>query len=507
METPAVGKLNDLKATHHEQTVTDLVLDNAKPHFSFYALLLSSTVICTLGLLMNTSAVVIGGMIISPLMWPILAVALGVSYGRITQIKKSVFWLGLAMLLAFGAAALITLISPIKLINPEILARTEPTFLDVVVAVAAGAIAALAVSHRRISSSLAGVAIATSLLPPLSASAIGLALLDKSVFLGALLLFAANVASILFVSIITFSWVGLRQKHSSKTRLRGLLFTAAVLIAIANPLVTLLNQQSYELWSYPEVKSILTDQLTTISPQISLGSIEVSVNRDESVQVTAQIWLAEDTQINYLQQKELVKALETQLKRPVNLQLNLQRTISLVPASDLEQAGHEKQIRQNIEEWVAQHAGFNLDSLTIKQNQDMSWLADVTLRSDPQTLSSYNLADQLEQELANALQLQITVKLEIIPRQTLLSFGQAETATFAAQLDKFFVSIDPQLQLNSLRFSNETSPAKIYLQVKTPAGFVFDQEMQALLRELVTTSWGEKTQIDLILVPSYQLKL
>ncbi|QQS44203.1 DUF389 domain-containing protein [Candidatus Roizmanbacteria bacterium] len=104
----------------------------------------------------------------------------------------------------------------------EILTRTQPTLLDIVIALSAGTVAAFAIVQKRISSSLAGVAIATSLMPPLCVGGIGLALLNPKIASGGLLLFIANVVSIIFVSIFVFRIVGIETHGSQKLQKTGL---------------------------------------------------------------------------------------------------------------------------------------------------------------------------------------------------------------------------------------------------------------------------------------------
>ena len=150
--------------------------ENAILSTSYVVLLIASSVICTLGLLQDSPAIVIGGMIISPLMWPLMKISAGISLARRNYISSALFLLLISIAISLASALLITLISPLKVLNVEILSRTQPTLIDIFIALAVGVVAALAVVLKKVSANLAGVAIAASLMPPLCVGGIGLAL-------------------------------------------------------------------------------------------------------------------------------------------------------------------------------------------------------------------------------------------------------------------------------------------------------------------------------------------
>ncbi|MFH1967030.1 MAG: DUF389 domain-containing protein [Patescibacteria group bacterium] len=419
MQPPQMPHLNDLKTTRSPDSVSTTIHDHSKLTLSFFSLLLGSTIICTLGLLMNNPSIVIGGMIISPLMWPILSVAIGISFSQNKNIKRSLLIFLVAVLAAFVSATIVTFISPIKLINSEILARIEPTFLDVVVACVAGFIAALGVSHQRISSSLAGVALATSLLPPLCVSAIGLALLDMQIFSGALLLFSANVASILFVTIVTFSIIGLKKKRFSELRLKAMLVTVTILIIIANPLLTILEHQSFEILAYPKAKNILETRFKSYSPSINVDTIEIVTQKNGSLLIEAVIWLPSDLTISYVQQKELVTTLETALNKPINLKLKLQRTISILSEADERKALIKSKLTDIFYQNLSRLPRVSIDSLELIEDDSGVWRIQAVIRSDSSNNVPENLPDIIKQQVLSELHLTVTVQIEVMPRKTL----------------------------------------------------------------------------------------
>ncbi len=165
-----------------------------------WMLICSATLTC-IGLDVNSTAVIIGGMLISPLMSPILGVGLGVAIqarGLLTSALKN---LGLATILSLLTGFLYFLISPLGEANAEINARVTPTLLDVGVAFFGGVAGIVANSRRDKTTAVPGVAIATALMPPICVAGFGLAKMSSAVFLGAFYLYFINS---FFISLATF---------------------------------------------------------------------------------------------------------------------------------------------------------------------------------------------------------------------------------------------------------------------------------------------------------------
>lgn len=203
------------------------------PSFSFHFLLGASSVIATLGLLANSVAIIIGAMIIAPLIGPIIGIAYSMVMGNRRLLRRSSLTLITGVTLTVFTSYLVCYVVGLRTVSPEILARTNPTLLDLGVAIAAGSAGAFAHSRRRIADALPGVAIAVALVPPLSVVGIGLALGQQSLFLGALLLFATNLTGIVFSGGIIFlfeSYGNLRKAQ------RGLLLSIAILLCLGLPL-------------------------------------------------------------------------------------------------------------------------------------------------------------------------------------------------------------------------------------------------------------------------------
>ena len=159
-----------------KETVLKSRQEAAKPSLEFFVLLIAATIIATFGLIDNSAAVVIGAMIIAPLMDPIVSLAFGIATYNKKLIGQSITLIALGTLIAVITSGFIYQILGINFIDNQILSRTSPNLIDLSVAIAAGMIGAFAQSRSKIASSMAGVAIAVALVPPLCVTGIGLKL-------------------------------------------------------------------------------------------------------------------------------------------------------------------------------------------------------------------------------------------------------------------------------------------------------------------------------------------
>lgn len=202
-------RITDEKA---ERIVAEIARGST-PGAGFYALIATAALIASLGLVANSPAVIIGAMLVSPLMSPIFGISLGMIRGDAALLAKSVRAeiSGMALAVAFGA--LFGLLPVLTEVTPEMLARTEPTLLDLLVAVFAGFAGTLAMIDDRISPALPGVAIATAIVPPLATCGLCLAAGATAGASGAFLLFFANFVAILLVSALSFLAAGLARRQ------------------------------------------------------------------------------------------------------------------------------------------------------------------------------------------------------------------------------------------------------------------------------------------------------
>ncbi|ABA21662.1 conserved hypothetical protein [Trichormus variabilis ATCC 29413] len=197
---------------------------------SYIALIVGSCAIATFGLLSNSSAVIIGAMIIAPLMLPIRGLAFGALQGDIGLFRQGVISVALGTLLALAIAFSLGLIVGLPDYGSEVLARSEPTLLDLGIAVAAGAISAYAKVESKISGSLAGTAIAVALMPPICVIGLGLAKADFALSLGATLLYLTNLLGITLSCMVTFLAAGYTSMSQARRPIVWTLVLTAILV-------------------------------------------------------------------------------------------------------------------------------------------------------------------------------------------------------------------------------------------------------------------------------------
>lgn len=220
---PMAGGINGLKDEYElfkarkAESLTkymayETVVSNATDTLDYYVLLVLSCIIATMGLIQNSAAVIIGAMIVAPLMGPILGLSAGVMWGSREALWESVTTLAKGVLVVLLISSGVAFFLPYIALNSEILSRTHPGILDVVVALASGVIGSYAYVNNRISSSIPGVAISVALMPPLCTAGIGLGLLNMDVLRGGLILFFVNLVGISTAAAVVFYIVKLHPK-------------------------------------------------------------------------------------------------------------------------------------------------------------------------------------------------------------------------------------------------------------------------------------------------------
>lgn len=207
--------------------------ENSRVSQSYLVLMSLSTIIATFGLFGNSSPVIIGAMILAPLMSPIISLSMGVLRQDQKLIKESLKTIAFGLAISYVFAILITWLTPLNSANNEILARIRPNLLDLGIAAASGVAGAYAHAKKEIAKTLAGVAIAVALVPPLAVSGIGLGWGDWSVFWGALLLLGTNLAGIVLSAALTFLLLGFSPFRLAR---KGLIISLFFVSLISAPL-------------------------------------------------------------------------------------------------------------------------------------------------------------------------------------------------------------------------------------------------------------------------------
>ncbi len=290
----------------------------------YFAMMIFACLIALMGLLLNSPAVIIGAMLISPLMGPILACGLALTTAEWSLGKKAVRNLVLSVVEVVLIAVVATHLSPLREVTPEILARTNPNLMDLLIAFFSGLAGTVALASRKTAFTiLPGVAIATAVMPPLATVGYGLGTRQWMIARGAFMLFCTNFTAIVLSASLIFLLIGLRpqverlgESHPLLIRWR-IAIAAAVLLVISIPLMRTLIHAAQQ----SNIRGQVHDTLKrTVQSQANrqLDSVRVELHPG-SVVVGATIQTAdymEPTDIERLQ-----SAVEKRIGMPVRLQV------------------------------------------------------------------------------------------------------------------------------------------------------------------------------------------
>lgn len=206
--------------------------------------LVFAVIIASVGLNVNSSAVIIGAMLISPLMGPVMGVGLGLGIADFDLVRRGIKNLLIAVLFSIATSALYFYISPLKNPASELLAQTTPTIWDVFIAFAGGLAGVIGATRRSKGNVIPGVAIATALMPPLCTVGYGLATRHWYFSLGAFYLFFINSVFICTATVLIVRFLRLprRQYESAQRRRRVNLYLALTALVTFVPSVWLASR-------------------------------------------------------------------------------------------------------------------------------------------------------------------------------------------------------------------------------------------------------------------------
>lgn len=304
-----------------------------RPGADFYMMLGLSAAIAALGLLLQSAPIIIGAMLIAPLMLAVMGIALGIVQGnaQLMWAAANVTLRGAIAAIAIGA--LVALLVPDPQPGAEILSRTQPTLLDLLVALASGAAGAYALCRRDVSDALGGVAIAVALVPPLATTGIGLRLRNSAITSGALLLFATNVIAIVAAGGLVLLLFGFQPPlaRESRTRAfrRGIATTILLLIAISLPLGILTIRSVRASQLHRAVQDALETEVAALG-QMELAGWQITADGADAATLRIEVRVRATRRVHYAETVELQTQVATRLQRPVAL------VLSVIPVTQLD---------------------------------------------------------------------------------------------------------------------------------------------------------------------------
>lgn len=264
------AKLKEVFSLLPDKADEELIIQSIREDIEFKGvriwILICAIFTASLGLNVNSTAVIIGAMLISPLMNPIVGLGLGLGIYDLALVKRSLRSLGIMVLISLTTATLYFMLSPLSQAQSELLARTQPTIYDVLIALVGGAAGIFANSAKiNKGNILMGVAIATALMPPLCTAGYGISQGSLSYFLGAAYLFTINtifiaLSTLVVVRLLRFAPVQrLSKAHDRKIHR----WIATIIIGVATPSIysgVLLVRQSIKEDS---INRFVRDKLNT----------------------------------------------------------------------------------------------------------------------------------------------------------------------------------------------------------------------------------------------------
>lgn len=272
------------KASFHatRESLVTFAQNNSTVNFDYLMLVIVSAIITSLGLMLDNVAVIVGGMVIAPVLGPILAITIGIVLGNAKLIRQGVSAEIISIIFAILIGAIFGVIIPNVEITKSLQIRMFPTLADLFIAIAAGAAAAYTLMKGKMKSGLVGVMVAASLLPVMCTIGIGIAMGNQTMIIGAFLLLGGSYLGLLLANMVVFYFEGLRPqiwyKHKAKNIIKKsfiFIFIAVLLFSI--PLGILTVYQFYIEKPVEVIKSTIRKNLI-MDWNYRIESVEVTGN-------------------------------------------------------------------------------------------------------------------------------------------------------------------------------------------------------------------------------------
>lgn len=332
-------RLNQLVATTDRISVLEHVDEAGRlgPRYAFMTVM--SCGIAMLGLLQDSAAVIIGAMLISPLMGPIIELGMGLATFDFRTVRQSLRTLAVGVALALAIAVLIVWLSPLQEATGEILARTRPTFFDLLVAVFSGLAGAYATVTRK-GEAIVGVAIATALMPPLAVVGYGIAVANWDIAGGAAFLFMTNLLAIALSVTIVARWYGFGGSDTPKQTAWQAVLIVGCFVLLSIPLGLALKKIALQSQTELIVRSTLEAKAQEVAGRVSALRVDAGGN---GVAVEAVVLLPEHIAgVDSMLEKEL----GAKLRRPVDVRV--QEVLTANDASFAQQQGTLAELRRSV---------------------------------------------------------------------------------------------------------------------------------------------------------------
>ncbi|QUT06085.1 DUF389 domain-containing protein [Sphingobium phenoxybenzoativorans] len=375
----------------HEAVMERIVTDSGwSPRYAFMVMM--SAGIAVLGLLLSSPAVVIGAMLISPLMSPILGLGFSLALFDFAEMRRSIVALAIGAVAAVLFTALIVTISPLQAPTSEIIARTRPNLFDLAVALFASLAGTFAIIRGR-GDTIVGVAIATALMPPLAVVGFGLATWNMAVLGGAFALFLTNFVTIALSATLMARYYGFGHHLSSQQSWTQTFLLLFVFVAMAIPLGISLKQIAGEAVTTNQVRSFLSDRFGS-----SARVTQLDIDFDAMPIVVRSVVITPRSQAQ--RNDALQMEMEQRIGRSVRLRLDqvlLEAGAGAIDAQreEIRQAGEAAALESSrvasLSQTIALAAGVSAEQVTI--DRDHRRASAVVSPLPGATLQSYRILE------------------------------------------------------------------------------------------------------------------
>lgn len=263
---------------HKQQGLLDKLEAETKIDVSFLGLAVISAMIACFSLLIEDLPILIGAMLIAPFLTPPLAVGMGLVKGDLRLFKKGLITLVFGVGIGILGVIIVALISPIKVIGDEIMARSAPTLIQLIIAILAGGAGAFSYGHRKIQAVLSGAFIALALVPPIAIIGIGIAFWNWEIVGGAALLLAANLIGLAIAAVAVFFLLGFRpidrpeSLHEVKI---GITWLALLFFIIVLPLGYIMKSILLTIEQEKQAEKIVSQEMTRY-PETEIDKLVVT---------------------------------------------------------------------------------------------------------------------------------------------------------------------------------------------------------------------------------------
>ncbi|MCV6607890.1 MAG: TIGR00341 family protein [Campylobacterales bacterium] len=292
--------------------------NSAQVSTSFLMLMILSTLLSTTGLFQNSAPVIIGAMILAPLMAPMISLSMGVIRSEKSLLENSLKTLFYGIATALLVSSIYTLFVPLESMTSEIRGRVNPNILDLMVAIFSGIAGAYANAKEEIGKSLAGVAIAVALVPPLSVTGIGIGWGDWEVIYGSFLLFITNLVGITLAASVTFIILGYSPVQRAK---KGIIYTGLMLFIISIPLYVsfknILIQNS-------DLQSLFHMEIKHLDGTMEINPIKITTTSSEETIVEIEVLSTKPLE------KDSLDSIKTKIQEKLNKKITLEVVNKLI---------------------------------------------------------------------------------------------------------------------------------------------------------------------------------